>query len=66
MTKSKLNEIKERLTATHIFDITMLAIIALSFIITTCLVILTINSFVIITALYKIVECLEKIAGKYF
>ncbi len=31
----------------------------------TCLVLLTINSFMIIEALYKIVECLEKIAGKF-
>jgi hypothetical protein len=39
--------------------VTMLTAIA------SCLILLTFNSFVIITALFKIVECLEKIAGKF-
>jgi len=58
--KQKLNEILKFLAEKHIVKIIMLTII------TSCFILLTFNSFAIITALYKIVECLDKIAGKYF
>ena len=55
-----MNKIQKYLADKHIFNAIILTIIA------SCFVLLTFNSFIIITALYKIVECLEKIAGKYF